>query len=257
MEIPQAYAALGLVPGATREEVRSAFRALVKSTHVERRPKTLSAAEHRELDRRWLEITAANELLQRLFNGELFIEVPRRAATPGIEMSADIQVPVDLSIHGGPHVVGVELDGVARQFRIEVPAGVEREHEFRLVGAGSAGDPPGDLVLRVRGFVKDGRFARNVADEPLSLSMQRRVTYWQVYVGRWISVSTPWATEMIELRRGEVRAVYRLRGHGVRVQRGGVEERGDLLVELDVVFPPAGDEAFALALFAAQGRDDR
>jgi DnaJ-class molecular chaperone len=263
MELKHAHDVLGVELGATREEARRGLRELAKSLAPNRRPKTTTALEHAAMDARWLQAsTALTTILGHIDQMEKLTEAlrgsadlgrtttaPSVARAPGVEMSASITIPVSTSVHGGVHQTQVQLDRT-RTFELDVPRGVLLGHRFRIVGAGGQGDPPGDLVLVVGGWVKDSRFGRDmVKDEPLTLTTTRRVTYWQVYVGRWISVTTPWGSEALQLRRGDVRGTYRIREHGVRVG----QESGDLLVDLDVVFPPPGDDALARALLAAQG----
>lgn len=259
MELKHAHDVLGVQLGATREEARRGLRRLAKSLAPNMRPKSTTALEHAAMDAHWLQATTAlttvlghidqMEKLTAALQSPNAASSPAPTRAPGVEMSATITIPVSTSLHGGVHQTQVKLDRT-RTFELEVPRGVLLGHRFRISGAGGHGDPPGDLVLVVGGWVKDSRFVRDaVKDEPLTLTTTRRVTYWQVYVGRWISVTTPWGSEALQLRRGDVRGAYRIREHGVRVG----QESGDLLVELDVVFPPPGDEPLARALLAAQG----
>lgn len=206
----------------------------------------------RQLDPKDATVMASWIRMHELVQAELNTK-PRqlepRWATPGVEMTASICLPVLVSITGGLHVVEVQLGGWGpRRFELEVPAGIDVGAEFRIPGAGGTGTPNGDLVLRVDALeVGSGRFRRH----GLVVTTRRQVSYAQVYAGRIISVRTPWGTAPLQLRPGD-ETPHRLAGHGVRAERGGVHVVSDLVVELEVVRPAPGNAKLAAALLEAQ-----
>ncbi len=128
-------------------------------------------------------------------------------------------------------------DGVRteeRQFRIDVPAGVDDGTTLRLSGRGGAGPrqgDPGDLLVHLR-VAPHPRFTRSGID----LLHQLHIGVAQAALGTEVALETLDGTEAVVVPRGtQSGLVLRLRDRGVPQVRG--RGRGDLLVEVVVDTP--------------------
>jgi len=118
-------------------------------------------------------------------------------------------------------------------------------------GKGSAGDPPGDILLTVK-VAPHPRLKREGQHLLLSLP----VTALEAYRGGPVDVPTPTGVVTLKLRPGSQNGqTLRLKGKGVAASG---QEPGDLLVTLDVRLPAAGDDELLAALERLQaGQDPR
>jgi curved DNA-binding protein len=154
------------------------------------------------------------------------IEIDLRAAIEGTELSAD------LPGHG--------------TVRVRIPKGAETGSVLRVPGKGSAGrngGPAGDLLIET--IVRPHPLLRR---DGLDLHLSLPVTLAEAYAGG--SVEVPTFEGPVNLKippRSQQGAKLRLRGKGVPRK----DDRGDLIVSLEVRMPDRSDDALAMALEAA------
>ena len=156
------------------------------------------------------------------------IDIDLRAAIEGTEMSAD------LPGHG--------------TVRVRIPKGADTGSVLRVPGKGSPGrngGPPGDLLIET--IVRPHPLLRR---DGLDLHLTLPITLAEAYAGA--SVEVPTFDGPVKLKippRSQQQAKLRLRGKGVPRK----DERGDMIVSLDVRMPDRADDTLAQALEAAAG----
>ncbi len=154
------------------------------------------------------------------------VEIDLRSAVEGTELTADLP--------GHGHV------------RVRIPKGADTGSTLRVPGKGAPGrngGPPGDLVIET--IVRPHPFIRR---EGLDLHLTLPVTLSEAYNGANVDVPTFEGKVVIKIPpRSQQHAKLRLRGKGVQRK----DERGDMIVELDVRMPDRADDTLADALRAA------
>jgi curved DNA-binding protein len=154
------------------------------------------------------------------------VDIELRQALAGTEMTAD------LPGHG--------------KVRIRIPKGADTGDTLRVPGKGApgrGGGPPGDLVIET--VVRPHPFVRR---DGLDLHLTLPVTLDEAYGGASVEVPTFDGPVTLKIPpRTQQHAKLRLRGKGVARK----DERGDMIVELDVRLPDRSDDALAAALKAA------
>ncbi len=154
------------------------------------------------------------------------VEIDLRQAIEGTELSAD------LPGHGN--------------VRVRIPKGADTGSLLRVPGKGAPGrngGPPGDLVIET--VLRPHPLLRR---EGLDLHLDLPITAGEAYLGASVEVPTFEGPVVLKIPpRTQQRAKLRLRGKGVPRK----DERGDLIVSLDVRMPDKQDDALAEALRAA------
>ncbi|MFC4273572.1 DnaJ C-terminal domain-containing protein [Achromobacter aloeverae] len=124
-----------------------------------------------------------------------------------------------------------------RKLSVRVPVGVREGQRIRLAGqgmAGYAGGQPGDLYLEVR--IKPHRLYR-VEGRDLTLTLP--VAPWEAALGGKVQAPTPTGPVEVTIPPGSrPGSKLRLKGKGLPGAHPG-----DLYLHLDVVWPPADNEA--------------
>ncbi len=263
------YDALGVSRSASDEEIKQAYRRLVKESHPDLNP------GDPVLEQRFKEVTSAYDLLrdrekrERFDRGEIDAEGQPRAAwnharrgrrpnsrkgfsaqdifedifgrggfkTRGADLSYTLAVDFLEAVNGTRKRL-VLTDG--REIDVTVPPGTDDRQTLRLKGQGTAGmggGEPGDAYVEVRvephpHFRRDG--ANVHLDVPVSLK--------EAVLGASIAVPTVGGRVNVKVPAGaNTGTVLRLRGKGVQ-GRGG-NAAGDLYVTLKVVLPDPLDAA--------------
>jgi curved DNA-binding protein len=172
---------------------------------------------------------------------------PRPAARRrGQDHHAGIEVPLEDSFRGATRAIqlhrpALDDDGqpVMRERTLEVaiPKGIRAGQQIRLAGQGEAGlgdAPAGDLFLEVA-FLPHATWRVDGRDIALTLP----VAPWEAVLGAEVEVPTPAGPVAMQVPAGsQTGRRLRLRGRGIPAR-----EAGDLYVQLEVVLPPAADEA--------------
>jgi len=137
---------------------------------------------------------------------------------------------------------------VPRTLKVKIPVGVRAGQVIRLAGQGApgvGGAAAGDLLLEVQ-FKPHPRFRADGRDLHLSLPLAP----WEAALGSVIAVDLPHGSVKVRIPEGAQS------GKSLRVRGKGIpgDPPGDLLLDLQVVLPPA-DTAKARALYETMARE--
>jgi curved DNA-binding protein len=175
--------------------------------------------------------------------GEMF---GRQARGPmrGGDMQASVEIDLRQAIEGTELAADLPGHGTVR---VRIPKGADTGSLLRVPGKGSPGrngGPPGDLVIET--VLRPHPYLRR---DGLDLHLDLPVTLSEAYNGGSVDVPTFDGPVVLKIPpRSQQRAKLRLRGKGVPRK----DERGDLIVSLDVRMPDTQDEALAEALRAGE-----
>lgn len=171
----------------------------------------------------------------------------RSAARDGQDVDLNLAVFLEEALSDEPKQVsfkvpqynaaGQRTSDVTKTLKVKIPAGVSDGERIRLKGQGApgvAGGAAGDLFITL-----------NLAPHPLfkvegsDLVVEVPVAPWELALGAKVEVPTLTGKLSLSVRPGSHNGQrLRAKGHGLRAKAGG---RGDLLVQLKVVMPPASD----------------
>ncbi|MAQ14631.1 MAG: molecular chaperone DnaJ [Sandaracinus sp.] len=187
--------------------------------------------------------------------GDLFRTIRQQQAQRprrGGDVHASLALDLPTAMTGTQVSVEVPATGGgSRSVQVRIPQGAEDGDTLRIRGKGAPGangGPDGDLVIEVRVeehpvFTRDGR----------DLRLELPITLHEAYTGAKVPVPTMDGEVSMKIPAGaQSGQTLRLKGKGVT--RG--KATGDLYVTLKVVVPPAGDDALATALEAAESLYD-
>jgi curved DNA-binding protein len=137
---------------------------------------------------------------------------------------------------------------VPRTLNVKIPVGVRAGQVIRLAGQGTpgvGGAAAGDLLLEVQ-FKPHPRFRADGRDLHLSLPLAP----WEAALGSIVAVDLPHGSVKVRIPEGAQS------GKSLRVRGKGIpgDPPGDLLLDLQVVLPPA-DTAKARALYETMARE--
>lgn len=137
---------------------------------------------------------------------------------------------------------------VTRTLNVKIPKGVRAGQVIRLAGQGAPGTggaPPGDLLLEVQ-FKPHPRLRVDGRD----LHLRLPVAPWEAALGAIVAVALPQGSVKVRIPEGaQSGRQLRVRGHGIPGQ-----PPGDLLLDLQVVLPPATTPK-ARQLYETMARD--
>ncbi len=187
------------------------------------------------------------------FFSSLFGQAERRSAQQrqprmrGEDHHAAIEIALEDAIAGGEREItlrALEIDAqgqprwVPRTLRVKIPPGVHPGQYIRLAGhgmPGHGGEPAGDLYLEVR--IAPHRLYRV---EERDLYMTLPVTPTEAALGAQVQVPTPGGgvVEVAVPRNARGGLKLRLKGRGLPGKTPG-----NLYLLLDIVLPPADDDA--------------
>lgn len=166
-----------------------------------------------------------------------------RGPMRGGDLQASIEIELRQAIEGTELAADLPGHGTVR---VRIPKGADTGSTLRVPGKGSPGrngGPPGDLLIET--IVRPHPQLRR---EGLHLHLTLPVTLGEAYNGASIDVPTFDGPVVLKIPpRTQSHAKLRLRGKGVPRK----DERGDLIVELDVRMPDQTDDTLAAALEAA------
>ena len=265
------YDALGVSRSSSDEEIKQAYRRLVKQSHPDLNPGDPVQ------EQRFKEVSSAYDLLrdkekrERFDRGEIDAEGQTRAAwnhsrrarrpngrkgfnahdifedmfgrggfkTRGADLSYTLTVDFLEAVNGTRKRL-VLTDG--REIDVTVPPGTDDRQTLRLKGQGTAGmggGDPGDAYVEIR-TAPHPHFRREGANIHLDVP----VTLKEAVLGASIAVPTVGGRVNVKVPAGaNTGTVLRLRGKGVP-GRGGTAA-GDLYVAVKVVLPDPPDAALS------------
>ncbi|WP_243027657.1 DnaJ C-terminal domain-containing protein [Thermus albus] len=252
------YAILGVPRNATQEEIKRAYKRLARQYHpdVNKSPEAeerfkeineayavLSDPEKRKVydtygtatpppppppggyDFSGFDVEDFSDFFQELFGGGLFGGMGRRRPRRGRDLRAELPLSLEEAFRGGEKVV--EVGG--RRVSVRIPPGVQEGSTIRLAGLGGPGEPPGDLLLRVRllphpVFRLEGQDLYATLDVPAPIA---------VVGGKVRAPTLEGPVEVTIPPRTQAGKKLRLKGKGFPGPHG----RGDLYLEVRVVIP--------------------
>jgi curved DNA-binding protein len=189
--------------------------------------------------------------------GRSFSHRTRRFDARGEDHHAKVYLDIEDTFTGATRQVSLRVPRLDAQGRVTVethtlnvsiPKGLREGQTIRLAGQGSPGmgnGPAGDLLLEVH-FKTHSRL--KVAGRDLHLELP--VAPWEAALGGIISVSLPSVDLKVRIPEGAQS------GQQLRVRGKGIPGNppGDLLLDLQVVLPPA-NTAKARALYEEMARE--
>lgn len=160
----------------------------------------------------------------------------------GEDHHARVQLDLEDAYTGATRRIALRLPRVdaqgrvmqaSRTLNVRIPRGVREGQIIRLAGQGApgrAGGPAGDLLLEVS-FKPHGRLRADGRDLRLALPLAP----WEAALGAVVTVPLPGGDLKVRIPEGAQH------GHQLRVRGKGLpcEPPGDLLLDLQVVLPPA------------------
>lgn len=163
-----------------------------------------------------------------------------RGPARGSDLHASVDIDLRQAVEGTELTADLPRHGTVR---VRIPRGADTGSTLRVPGKGSPGrngGPPGDLVIET--IVRPHPFMRR---DGLDLHLTLPVTLAEAYNGATVDVPTFEGPVALKIPpRTPQHGKLRLRGKGVTRK----DERGDLIVELDVRMPDRADAKFASAL---------
>ncbi|HVK77188.1 MAG TPA: J domain-containing protein [Kofleriaceae bacterium] len=167
-----------------------------------------------------------------------------RGPTRGADLHGVVDMDLRQAVEGGE--VGFDVPGQG-PVRVRIPPGADTGSVIRIPGKGAPGargGPPGDLVIET--VVRPHPRLRR---DGLDLHLTVPVTLDEAYNGATVEVPTFDGPVLVKVPpRSQTGTRLRLRGKGVKRK----DQRGDLLVDLEVRMPDQADERLAEALRASR-----
>jgi curved DNA-binding protein len=171
---------------------------------------------------------------------DLFGRQAPRGPARGADLYASMEIDLRQAIEGTEMTADLPGHGTVR---VRIPKGADSGDTLRVAGKGSPGrqgGPAGDLVIET--IVRPHPLLQR---DGLNLYITLPITLDEAYRGASIDVPTFEGPVVLKVPpRSQQHAKLRLRGKGVARK----DERGDLIVELDVRMPDRADDALAEAL---------
>jgi len=167
--------------------------------------------------------------------GGLFGDQPggryARIKRPGNDQEARLTISFDDAVRGTTAPISLTDDAGKRTIKVRIPAGVESGQRIRLRGKGGAGDPPGDLYVRI-----DAGSHKVFGRKGATLTLELPVTIAEAALGAEVRVPTyDGESVTVKIPAGTQHGrTLRVRGAGVPNVDG---HPGDLLVTVGVAVP--------------------
>lgn len=280
MEYKDYYQTLGLEKSAAADDIKKAYRKLVRKYHPDVSKETDAEHKTKELNEAYGVLgdpdkRAAYDQLGRQGAGQPFSPPPDWGASPdqtdlfadlfanlgahrrgrfqarGDDSHASIVIDLADAYHGATRGISLRASHGAADQRgldVRIPAGVTEGQRLRLAGQGQpgvGGAPSGDLYLEIR-FKPDARYHIEGRDVQQTLP----VAPWEAALGAQIELATPSGKVTVTVPAGSQGGRrLRLKGRGIPG-----DPPGDLYLRLEVVLPPA-DSAPARALYETMARE--
>jgi curved DNA-binding protein len=140
------------------------------------------------------------------------------------DVEGDILVTLEEAFHGAVRTISVQHSGRTESHQVKIPPGVTDGAKLRVSGRGQGG---GDLYLNVR-LARHPDFE---ADGP-NILHELEVAPWEAALG--VELPVPSLTGRVHIKVPPGTAA----GTKLRLRGRGLSSRGDLLVEIKIVFPP-------------------
>ena len=145
------------------------------------------------------------------------------------DVEGDILVTLEEAFHGAVRAITVQHAGRTETHQVKIPPGIMEGQKLRVAGRGQGG---GDLYLNIR-------LARHpdFEVEGANIIHELEIAPWEAALGAEISVPSLTGRVSIKIPAGSGG------GTKLRLRGRGLSSRGDLLVEIKIVFPPTPSDA--------------
>ena len=274
------YDVLGVKKGATKDEIKKAYRKLTKTSHpdlhpgdskAEERFKAISAAydilgkedKRAQYDRGEIDESGAEKAPQYTrqsqggqgrggFNdmgdmGDIFSQMfrdrqsqARPQSFAGQDQRYNMKVSFIEAALGGKKQVQM-TDGA---LNVSIPQGIEDGKTIRLKGKGQpgyGGGPAGDALIQIE-VVADPVFSR----DELNINLTLPITLYEAVLGGKVEVPTLHGMVGLKIPKGSRSGqTMRLKGRGIAMHNG---KKGDQMVTLSVQMPEVIDDELATFL---------
>jgi len=280
------YDVLGVKRGASKDEIKKAFRKLTKSLHpdlnpgdtkAEERFKAVSAAydilgkdkKRGQYDRGEIDESGAEKAPQYTQQphgaqgrggfqdmgdmGDIFSQMFRerqsqsRQSFAGQDQRYHMKVSFTEAALGGKKQVQM-TDGV---LNVTIPQGIEDGKTIRLKGKGQpgyGGGPAGDALIQIA-VAADPVFSR----DGLNISLTLPITLYEAALGGKVEVPTLHGMVGLKIPKGSrTGQTMRLKGRGIEIRSG---KKGDQMVTLSVQMPEVIDDDLAVFLESWKGKN--
>lgn len=258
------YATLGLQPGASDEDAKSAFRKLAKTCHPDLHPNDPQAeGRFKEINEAYSAITQGapgaepfhfraggfNFRVDDIF-GTPFDDIFGHARR-NMDTHLECRLTLEECFYGKDLTIQIPAGRSTRAINVTIPPGMQHGMRISIPRAGSQLNPtvpPGDLFVAVH-IMPHNRFSR----EGNNLVMMHPVTAFDVLLGKEIVVvGIDGRSFTVTIPSGwDSARKLRLTGQGMPDVH--TSNRGDLLIDLFVQYPELNDEQRLLIRQAADG----
>ena len=162
------------------------------------------------------------------------------AGMPGADVTAEVEIPFQLSIGGGDTQLTLQHEGgESETLTVHIPAGIEDGKKLRLRGRGEPGmngGPRGNLLVTIR-VTPHPYFTRRGDNLYVRLPLSLR----EAAEGAKVDVPTPKGTVSLRVPPNSSSGrKLRIKGHGVAAQG---KPPGDLFAEVQIMLPPKLEES--------------
>jgi curved DNA-binding protein len=144
-------------------------------------------------------------------------------------VEGDILVTLEEAFHGGVRAITVQHDGRTESHQVKIPPGIQDGQKLRVSGRGQNG---GDLFLNIR-LASHPEFEV----EGANITHELELAPWEAALGAEISIPSLTGRVNIKIPPGSGS------GTKLRLRGRGLSSRGDLLVEIKIIFPAEMGEA--------------
>ena len=145
------------------------------------------------------------------------------------DVEGDILVTLEEAFHGGVRAITIQHDGRTETHQVKIPPGIQDGQKLRVSGRGQGG---GDLYLNIR-LARHPDFEVDGAN----IIYELELAPWEAALGAEISI--PLLVGRVNIKIPPSSAG----GTKLRLRGRGISSRGDLLVEIKIVFPTEINEA--------------
>ncbi len=138
-------------------------------------------------------------------------------------VEGDILVTLEEAFHGGVRAITVQHEGRTESHQVKIPPGIQDGQKLRVSGRGQNG---GDLFLNIR-LASHPDFEV----EGANITHELELAPWEAALGAEISIPSLTGRVNIKIPPGSGG------GTKLRLRGRGLSSRGDLMVEIKIVFP--------------------
>lgn len=153
----------------------------------------------------------------------------------GHDLSMDLTIDFMEAVSGAEKTIDYMYDGVRKQVKVKIPAGISTGLKLRLAGKGggegASGAPPGDLYLNIQ--VQDHPVFKREGND---IIVDKEIKLSEAVLGATVEVPTLHDTKQVKIPPGiQCNTKLRIKGYGVPFF--GKPGKGDAYVRVIVTIP--------------------